>query len=68
MSHYYCGWNYSQVKEILWNSPVPYKAKMYWVANRHGVTMNSDSEEGIKRMIDVKNHEMRQWRKNGWGK
>jgi hypothetical protein len=68
MSHYYCGWNYSQVKETLWNCRVPYKAKMYWVANRHGVTMNSDSEEGIKRMIDVKNHEMRHWQKNGWGK
>ena len=66
MIHYY-GWNYTECKEILWNGPALYIPKRYWSASRHGVTMNSDSEEGIKRMIDVKNYQMMQWRKNGWG-
>ena len=63
----YNGWNYSQFAETLCNCKEPYTPKHYWSASRHGVTMNSNSEEGIKRMIDVKNYLMTQWRKNGWG-
>jgi hypothetical protein len=67
MTYYYNGWNYSKVEEILWKCKGSYTPKFYWVASRHGVSMNSDSEEGIKRMIDIKNYEMRRGLNNGMG-
>ena len=37
-----------------------------WRAVRHGVSMCTNSEAGIKNMVDLKNAEMKQWREKGW--
>lgn len=37
-----------------------------YVARRCGVTMNTNSLEGIKKMVDYKNYCMMQWRKQGF--
>ena len=44
----------------------PFREHELFSATRAGVSMNTNSFEGIKKMIDQKNFQMREWRKIGF--